>query len=143
MRDDMRGKVGAAGVAKPGPSRAGLLPTTLSWHSLPRHTLMLTDDALEHVDEDRSAASKAAPTFDQARFAATAVTAADADEDVATDALDAADAADAAPLSAGAPHSPTKLNEALALAIFQASWKGFVGEVTLPTEESRWTPWQG
>ena len=104
---------------------------------------MLTDDALEHVDEDRSAASKAAPTFDQARFAATAVTAADADEDVATDALDAADAADAAPLSAGAPHSPTKLNEALALAIFQASWKGFVGEVTLPTEESRWTPWQG
>ena len=111
----MRGKVGAGGVAKPGPSRAGLLPTTLSWHSLPQHTLMLMDDALEHVDEDRRAGSKSAQPYDQAR---SAIDAAAATPPAAADAAE--DAAAAAPLSAGAPQSPTKLNKALALAIFKA-----------------------
>ena len=115
----MRGEVGAGGVAKPGPSRTGLLLTTLSWHSLPGHTLMLMDEALEHVDEDRRAGSKSAPAYDQARSAIDAPAAATPAAAVAT-ADAAADAAAAAPLSAGAPQSPTKLNKAHALAIFQA-----------------------
>jgi len=103
--DDMRGEFGDGdgAIAKPGPSRAGLLPTTGSWQSLPRHTRMLLDDAMEHVDEDHGAASKSAPTYDQARSAT-----------------------DAAPVRASAPNSTKKLNKAAAklnkaavLAIFQ------------------------
>ena len=90
-------------IAKTGPRNAKLLITTGSWQSLPRHMRLLMDDAMEHVDRDHSgAASKSAPTYDQARSTAT-----DAD-------------ADAAPVCASAPKSTRKLNKAAALAIFQA-----------------------
>ena len=107
---------GDSKVARPGRSRAGLLPMTGIWQSLPRHTLMLMDDAMEHVEEDydQSAASKSAPTCDQARSAAAAA-AAEAEAEA-----DAAAAAHLAAMSGGAPQSTKKLNEALALAIFQA-----------------------
>jgi hypothetical protein len=109
----MRGEVGDGDVAKPGKSLAGLLPKppTGSWHRLPRHTLQLMDEAMEHVDEDCSAALRSAPTYDQSCSAADAA-----------DAADEAVADAAAPL--GAPQSTTslnkKLNKAAALSIFLA-----------------------
>jgi hypothetical protein len=123
----MRGEFGDDAIAKPGPSRAGILPATGSWQRLPRHTRMLMDDAMEHLDEDHGAASKSAAIYDQARSTATDADA-DADADAATydqarsAATDAdADAdADTAPVRASAPKSTMKLNKAAALAIFQA-----------------------
>jgi len=115
MRDDMRSEVGAVAMAGAGAgnSRAGLLPTTLSWQGVPRHTLMLMDEAMEHVDdEDRSAALSRGRYSDQVHSVADAAI---ADTD--------AEAADAAPLNnAGAPQSKKKLklSEKDALAIFQA-----------------------
>jgi hypothetical protein len=106
--DDMRGHGDdkfddGDAIATTGPSHARLLITTGSWQSLPWHMRLLMDDAMEHVDRDHSgAASKSAPTYDQARSTAT-----DAD-------------ADAAPVCASAPKSTRKLNKAAALAIFQA-----------------------
>jgi hypothetical protein len=108
MRDDMRGDVDA--VAKPTLFRTGPLPTTGSWHSLPRHTLRLMDDAMAHVDGERGAVSSFAPACEQARSpATTTATATTADDDAA-----------AAPLGAGARQSTTKLNQEAALEIFQA-----------------------
>ena len=105
---EMRGEVSDAGeaVAKTGLQRAGLLPTTGIWHRLPRHTHVLMDDAMAHVDEDRSAASKFALAYEQARSAPTIA----APTTTATATATVTASASAAPLGAGAPQSTKKMN---------------------------------